>query len=96
MKFSKRRVIAVALLIPLLGLLAAVGYYVHRKQATAAELTELLAALDRDDPGWRLLELEQKRTAIPPKQDSGPVILKLKRQVRRDWWKDDEAAQSPD
>jgi hypothetical protein len=34
--------------------------------------------------------------AIPPEQNSGPLILKLKRQVRMDWWKEDEAALQAD
>jgi hypothetical protein len=91
MKISKRRIFTVAIAVPLLGLLAAAGYFVHQRQTASGELSEVLRALDRDEPGWRLEALELKRTSIPPEQDSGPVILKLRRQVGKDWWKDDKA-----
>src|SRR5579859_2468119 len=85
MKFNRRRIVLVAFLIPLLGLLAAAGYYVYQKDQTDRALARVLAQLDRDEPGWRLDDLEGKRPVIPPEQDSARLILKLHAQIPNGW-----------
>jgi hypothetical protein len=91
----KRHFVAIALVTTLLGFVATAAYYVYRRSETNRELAALLTDLDRDDPGWRLADLDKKRTAVPPEQDSGPLILKLKGQVPAVWWKDDTELQDP-
>lgn len=87
---AKCRIVAIAVVTLLVVVLAPTGYYVYRRSVAQRELAAILAELDRDDPGWRLADLERTRSAVPPEQDSAPLILKLKRQVPNGWWKDAE------
>ncbi len=86
--FSKRRICAVVVLLPLLVLLGGVGYYALQQALAEHELQEVVVALDRDEPGWRLTDIEQQRTTLPAEQNSAPLILKLKGQVPKGWWKE--------
>jgi hypothetical protein len=66
------------------------GYYIYHRAQTDRELAELLAALDRDDSGWRQFDLDVKRLAeVPAEKNSAPVILKLHRQLPAGWEKED-------
>src|SRR5882724_3226365 len=90
MTHTKRRIVAIALVTSLLALVAPGGYYVYRRTEAQRELAAILTDLDRNDPGWRLADLDTKRAAVPPEQDSAPLILTLRRQVPNGWWKDPE------
>jgi hypothetical protein len=86
---GKRKIIAIAglALVSIIALLA--GAYTYRIHLAQRELEQTLAALDRDEPGWRLKNLEEKRRTVPEDQNSGPIILKLRAQMPPNWWKDD-------
>jgi hypothetical protein len=42
-------------------------------------LNELMAEMDRDDPGWRLEEIEAKRRAVPDDRNSALQIMAVRR-----------------
>src|SRR5438105_3622213 len=46
---------------------------------SSSALHELMAEMDRDDPGWRLEELEAKRAVLPDERNSALQILAVKR-----------------
>ena len=51
--------------------------YVRILGSTDAELTALLAEMDRTDPGWRLEEIEAGRTKIPDAENSALLMLSI-------------------
>ncbi len=73
----------------LLGLVGMVGIYCYRRYQVRHELVEVLAALDRSEPGWRLEALEQSRPALPPDDDSAVAILKLHSRLPPKWLLED-------
>jgi hypothetical protein len=48
-------------------------------RAAPTELTQVLAELDRREPGWRLDGLESQRQVLPPEQNSALPILAARR-----------------
>jgi hypothetical protein len=54
----------------------------HRNDAL---LREAEARLDRDDPGWRLDEIESSREQIPDAENSAAVVIAAARMVPPDW-----------
>src|SRR5205085_4804435 len=73
---------AVAGVLLLLILVAGAGYYMYQRAQTDSELTEILVMLDRDEPGWRLGDLDRKRfAAVPGDKNSVAVIRKLQMQL---------------
>jgi hypothetical protein len=48
-------------------------FFYHRHQAQVA-LDEAIAETDRLDPGWRLEDIEKRRTAVPPEQNAAVHI----------------------
>lgn len=71
---------------------AAVGlatYYLIVRGKSQEELAAILAELDTNDPGWQRDDLDRVRLAVPAEEDSGPIILKLRRQVPANWFTDD-------
>jgi hypothetical protein len=81
MKSRKFRIILVLLGLPLIGVLAAAGYFLHWQHATERELRDLMLALDRDEPGWQLDDIDLKRLDIPVAENSAPLIRKLHAKV---------------
>lgn len=73
----------------LLGLVGMVGIYCYRRYQVRHEVVEVLAALDRSEPGWRLEALEQSRPALPPDDDSAVAILKLHSRLPPKWLLED-------
>ncbi|HZY90394.1 MAG TPA: hypothetical protein VFE78_36570 [Gemmataceae bacterium] len=73
---------SVVLLLALVGL--GVRLYYRHHQAVA-KLDEALAALDRDEPGWRLEDVEAAREEIPEGQNSARAVLAAARLLPRPW-----------
>ncbi len=84
MAIRKRRVLGIAALITLGAVTAVAGYFYSLHRHAEWELHEVVAALDRDDPGWRLADLQQF-PARPPGQDSAALILKLHARIPKGW-----------
>lgn len=62
----------------------AVRYWLwHRDVAT--KLAEALAAMDRDDPGWRLEDIEAAREVIPEEENSARVVVAAAALLPADW-----------
>ena len=60
----------------LLPLLLVLGWYVHSGRIAETDLQEALAETDLVEPGWRLMDLESERPALPPEQNSAVQVLR--------------------
>jgi hypothetical protein len=49
------------------------------------ELQEALALADKQDPGWRLAQLEEKRATVPDAENSALVILEARKLLPHGW-----------
>jgi hypothetical protein len=76
-----RRVV-VTLLLVLVGLGGRL-YYRHHQAVT--KLEEALAALDHDDPGWRLEDIEAARGQIPKDENSARVVVTAAKLLPQRW-----------
>ena len=74
-------------------------YVYYRRTQAHRELAEIMAELDRADPGWRLEDIEAKRGIIPDEQNSVPLILRVDAALGTgkwfDWDLDEELAKIP-
>jgi hypothetical protein len=57
----------------------------YRHYRVAAELEKAVGELDRDDPGWRLQELEAARAVVPESDNSAVVVTEAARWVPPFW-----------
>jgi hypothetical protein len=90
MSQRRRRVLIGAGAVLLLTLAGGAGYYIYFRTATEHELAELVANLDRDEPGWKQGDLDRKRFAdLPAGQNSVPLFVKLQAQLPAGWNKQD-------
>src|SRR5262245_65968780 len=64
---------AVLLVVTIGGLIV---WHFAREYGIEGQLSEAVAALDRDDPHWRLADSEAGRTALPDAQNSALVVLR--------------------
>jgi hypothetical protein len=69
----------------LLALLGTGGYFVYRHYRAANALEEAVAALDREDPGWRLQEIEAARARVPDADNGARVVIAAAALVPRGW-----------
>ena len=53
------------------------------------ELDQVIAQLDRDDPGWRLEDIEANREVIPQDENSARVVLLVAHSLPKGWNKDE-------
>jgi hypothetical protein len=53
--------------------------------AAGEELREVVAELDRTDPGWRLEQIEEARAKVPPERNSAPRIAAANRLLPEGW-----------
>jgi hypothetical protein len=51
------------------------------------ELPQVIAGLDRTDPGWRLEQLEARRAVVPPGLNSATRVAAARRLLPADWSK---------
>jgi hypothetical protein len=68
--------------------LAVVGfgsYFAYRHYHAVAEIEEAVAALDRDEPGWRLQQIEARRARIPDGENSALLVIESARLRPRGW-----------
>jgi hypothetical protein len=56
-----------------------IGWQMLRMHRAQAELQQVLAELDRDEPGWRTEAIEAARANVPDKENSVPTILRARR-----------------
>jgi hypothetical protein len=76
------RRIALTLLLALIGLGVRL-YYRHHEAVT--KLEEAVAALDRDDPGWRLEDIEAAREQVPEAENSARVVVAAAKLLPQGW-----------
>jgi hypothetical protein len=60
-----------------------IGWQMFRVARARAELQQVLAELDRDDPGWRIEAIDAARATVPDDENSVPVILRARRALPR-------------
>src|SRR5207253_10783856 len=75
---SRGRKLAIFAGLLLLMLACIAGSYFYVTIAGRNSLQAALAETDRLDPGWRILELEGKRTVIPDEQNSAINLINAK------------------
>ena len=80
-----RRWLRRALTALLLAVVGAGVYFAYRHYRTVAALEEALAALDRDEPGWRLQQIEAARTRVPDGENSARVVIAANGLLPRGW-----------
>jgi ABC-type transport system involved in multi-copper enzyme maturation permease subunit len=68
-----------------LPLIIGLGWYGYSHFAAERSLEQAIADADRLDPGWRLLELEAKRTIVPYEENSTYVIREVRTRLPGDW-----------
>ena len=64
-------------LLVLLPASALVGLYFYSRHQSKLALEEAIAEADRLDPGWRLEDIEKRRTALPPEQNAAIHVAVL-------------------
>lgn len=72
-------ILALALLIP------AASTWAWRRHLHQQRLDEMLAELDRADPGWRLEDIEAARERIPDEENSARVVIAASRLLPERW-----------
>ena len=83
-RWLKRLVIGLAVTAAVLGLVTLVGRYlllVKVRNRTA----EVIARLDRDDPGWRFEQIESARKVFPDSANSALPLLAAHRLLPPKW-----------
>src|SRR6185437_13587807 len=68
----------------ILAFLVAIGLFWNREKK-ASKLQQMLAELDRSDPGWRLEDIEAAREEVPDEENSARVIVDAARLLPRPW-----------
>ncbi|HZY88924.1 MAG TPA: hypothetical protein VFE78_29130, partial [Gemmataceae bacterium] len=76
------RRVAVTLLLALIGL-GVRGYYSHRK--VTADLEAALAALNREEPGWRLKDIEAARAVVPDSENGALCVAETIKLLPQKW-----------
>jgi hypothetical protein len=84
MRKKLRRALLVLLVLLLLALLP-VAYYLYRQWTDARELAEVIAELDRDEPGWRLADLMARRPALADDKNAATVLKQARLPTPRTW-----------
>jgi hypothetical protein len=69
----------------LLVLLGVGGRFAYRHYQAVTALDEAVAALDREEPGWRLRDVEAARARIPDSENSALVVIETARRLPRTW-----------
>jgi hypothetical protein len=69
----------------LLALAVAGAYFAYRHYRAVAALEEALAALDSEEPGWRLRDVEAARARVPDSENSASCVIETARRLPRGW-----------
>ncbi len=69
-------------------LVVGVALYGYLRYRIEAPLREAMARLDREDPGWRLAEIEAAREVIPEEENSARVVTAAAALLSPAWWQD--------
>jgi hypothetical protein len=80
-----RRWLLITIGIILAVLLGFTGYSLWHSHDGDIRLQNALAETDRQDPGWRLEDLEAKRTVYPDSRNSGPLLIEAVQRLPRSW-----------
>src|SRR5262249_19553767 len=62
-----------------------VGFLWQYRGERAGQLEEAVAALDKDDPHWRLADIEERREQVPEAQNSAGAVVNAARLLPRGW-----------
>jgi hypothetical protein len=75
--------VVVMLLLALVGLGVRFDY---RHRLAVAKLEEAVAAVDREEPGWRVKDLEASRAVVPDAENSALVLAKVRELLPQTAW----------
>jgi hypothetical protein len=73
----RRKVVRLLLVLVALALVP-VGVYLYRTWRDSRRLQDLLAELDRTEPGWRLSDMEASQPAIPDARNAALVMKRVR------------------
>jgi hypothetical protein len=68
----------------ILAMLTALGVFWHRDKM-ATKLQQMMAEMDRTDPGWRLEDIEAARAEVLEEDNSARVIVAAAKQMPQRW-----------
>jgi hypothetical protein len=71
-----------------LAALAVVGFHLYNRFTANRKLEQAVADADRDDPGWRVEEIEARRSKVAPAENAATPLLQAARLIPRAWSKD--------
>jgi hypothetical protein len=69
----------------LLAVIAAFGHFFYHRYRANAALEAAIADADRQDPDWRLEQIEAKRAKVPPADNAAIAVLKARAMLPKDW-----------
>ncbi len=84
LKWLYRLIIGLMVLAVVLGIAAVIGRYVLLSRARA-RTAEVIANLDRSDPGWRLEDIEAARKVYSESENSAGPMIAAYRLIPKDW-----------
>src|SRR5438067_1278238 len=68
-----------------LGVLGFFGHFWYQRYQADRRLQQVIAELDRDDPGWRLEDLQAAREVIPDAENGALVALAAGEILPKNW-----------
>ncbi len=69
----------------LLGVLGFFGHFWYERRQAESQLEQVIAELDRDDPGWRFEDIEAAREQIPDAENGALVVESAYGKLTRYW-----------
>src|SRR5437773_11649690 len=82
-RLLRRRWLLLAITLAWIGLVASV--WVYFRLAAEAELRSAIEAADRQDPNWRLEDIEAARPSIPDEKNGALVVIAALQDLPKDW-----------
>jgi hypothetical protein len=80
-----RRIFLAAVALVVLAVLSMVGLYFYQRHRGERALQAAMAEADRDDPGWRLEDIEAQRSKVPPGDNAAIPLLKAAESIPDAW-----------
>src|SRR5438552_867094 len=80
-----KRVLLWSGLFLLLCLCLGLGVFLYLRKAADERLEDVIATIDREDPGWRLEDIEASREVIPDDRNAALLVAAAGKLVPEEW-----------